>query len=83
MLIAFVQRGERAFLQDYPRLDFSDLTPAWGPDHDVDAESKAIAQSRPSVLARTTQRALQLWGYGIRGLAVRASRRLERWWRLR
>jgi hypothetical protein len=81
--VAFVQRGEQAFLQDYPRLDLSNLTPAWGPDRDVIGDSNAIAKCRPSLLERTQQRVSRWSGYGLRGLAERASRKLERWWRLR
>lgn len=77
--IALVERGERAFLEDYPRLDLSTLTPAWGPDRDVVTDGEAIAQRYPGLFERSVQRARGWWGYGLRGMAARASKRLERW----
>lgn len=77
--IALIKRGERAFLEDYPRLDFSDLIPAWGPDRDVVAEGEAIARRRPGLLRRCVHRARAWWRLGGREMAARAWNRLERW----
>jgi len=81
--VSFVQRGEHEFMRDYPQLDLSGLSPAWGPDRDVDADRKAIASLKPSVVERTAKCASRWWGYGFRGLAGRASQKLERWRRMR
>jgi hypothetical protein len=84
---AVVEIGERAFIADYPDLNFSDLTPAWGPDCDVRAEQLAFAATNrfefPKAAGRAF-RALRRWaGYGIRGIASRVATRVGRWWRLR
>ncbi len=82
-----VEKGELAFVADYPALDFSDLTPAWGPDRDIRAEQLAIETARPSRLeeafAGFMLRLRRWWGYGFRGFATRALARLDLWWRLR
>ncbi len=87
LVYAVVEAGEQAFLADYPDLDFSALTPAWGPDIDIAAEQRAIERTRP---ARPRQafigllQRLQRWrSYGVRGFATRAMARLDLWWRLR
>ena len=81
------EAGERAFVADYPDLDFTKLSPAWGPDRDIRAEQLALAGSIPSGSHNLTSRALhrlRRWkGYGLRGLAGRALARMDRWWRLR
>lgn len=81
------EAGERAFIVDYPDLDFADLSPAWGPDRDIRAEQLALRKSTPSGACNAASRLLQSlrrWsGYGARDLARRAFARLERWWRLR
>ena len=76
--IAFVEQGERAFLEDYPTLDLSCLMPAWGPDRDVVAEGRAIARRRPGLLRRAVRRIGDWRQLGVRELAVRARNRLER-----
>jgi hypothetical protein len=81
------EAGERAFIADYPQLDFADLSPAWGPERDVHAEQRALCESRPrgtnGVAARAMERLSRWKSYGVRGFAARALARLERWWRLR
>ena len=81
--IALIEEGERAFLQDYPALDFSGLTPAWGPDRNVIADGRMIARRRPGLLRRTVRRAQGWWELGLRGTAARARNRLGRWWMVR
>lgn len=81
------EEAERAFIADYPALDFTVLTPAWGPERDIAAEQQAIEAARPShnraAFAGLVQR-LQRWkGYGVRGFASRVLARLDLWWRLR
>jgi hypothetical protein len=81
------EAGERALIADYPALDFADLSPAWGPERDVHAEQRALAESVPRGaldFASRSIRRLHRWkGYGIRGFTARALARLDRWWRLR
>lgn len=81
------QAGELAFIADYPKLDFSDLTPAWGPDIDIEVEQLAIERARPPRWRRSVtdfQQRLQRWkSYGVRGFLFRACSRLDLWWRLR
>jgi hypothetical protein len=40
---AIAEAGERAFLADYPDLHLDDLSPAWGPDLEIDAERRAVS----------------------------------------
>lgn len=80
---ALVERGERAFLNDYPRLDLSELAPAWGPERDVMADGRTIARRRPGLVARSVQRARGWCRLGLPEMAARAASRLERWWLLR
>jgi hypothetical protein len=80
--IAIVQRGEEAFLADYPNLDFSNLTPAWGPDRDIGQERLAVANSFPTFSARWLNRIRRWKSYGPRDLAHRLLVRIDRWRRL-
>lgn len=84
---AVAEAGERAFIADYPALDFSDLAPAGGTDAEVRAEQLALSDAKPVAAADSISRMLQRlhrWrGYGARGLTARALARLDRWWRLR
>jgi hypothetical protein len=86
ILVPVLERGESAFLADYPNLDFSGLVPAWGPECDVVADSLAFARANKrsrTMLSRSIRR-VQTWhSYGLRGCWARASARLDRWWRLR
>jgi hypothetical protein len=82
-----VEKGERAFIADYPNLDFSGLAPAWGPDRDIRAEQLAFARERRFSFGKFVQRGmrtLRRWhSYGLTGILTRASSWLDRWWRLR
>jgi hypothetical protein len=82
-----VEKGERAFLLDYPNLDFSGLVPAWGPDRDIRAEQESIARDMrftPGKFVQRSMRTLRRWhSYGWSGILGRASSWLDRWWRLR
>jgi hypothetical protein len=81
------EAGERAVIEDYPALDFTGLSPAWGPERDILAEQRALCELSPPGAGKLSLRAMQRlrrWrSYGIRGFAARALRRLDRWWRLR
>jgi hypothetical protein len=45
---AIAEAGEKAFIVDYPNLEFGSVTPAWGPDCDVAAEQqRLIADTAP------------------------------------
>ena len=81
--IAVLKQGERAFLADYPRLDFSDTSPAWGPDCDVQAEQLAISQKNDhgllGLILRDLSRVSNWPRYGLRGLLRRGVVRLGRW----
>ena len=85
-MYAGVERGERAFLADYPMLDLSGLAPAWGPDCDIRAEQEAFARQKRFTLGRFAQRTvrtLRRWhSYGVGGVLSRATSWLDRWWRL-
>jgi hypothetical protein len=82
-----VERGERAFVADYPDLDFSGLVPAWGPERDIGAEQLAFAKAKRFSVEKFVQRGirtLRRWhSYGLAGMLARASSWLDRWWRLR
>lgn len=82
-----VERGERAFLADYPRLDLDGRVPAWGPDLDLDAERTVIARARRFSLGafmRRCARVARRWAsYGWGGMAARGRAWLDRRRRLR
>jgi len=59
-----LEKAERAFFADYPNLDLSCLTPAWGPECDIEAERRAVLAARPGGLL------------ALRGLAARLLARL-------
>ena len=81
-----VQDGERAFLEDYPYLDFAGLSPAWGPECDLRQEQLAFAQERRFGLRKFTlrgMRTLRRWrSYGLGGILSRSTSWVDRWWRL-
>ena len=81
------EAGERAFIADYPSLDLADLSPAWGPERDVDSEQRSLAASEamgsPDLASGAIQRLRRWKSYGLRGFSARAMARLDRWWRLR
>jgi hypothetical protein len=66
---AIASSGEDAFLRDYPNLDLSTISPAWGPQHD------APPPAAPPGLA---ERARRQAGYQWRALAARIVVALER-----
>jgi hypothetical protein len=80
--IAMVHTAQEKFLRDYPNLDFSGLTPAWGPDCDLELERVAVANSYPSLASRGLDRMRRWRSYGARGLSGRFLLRLDRWRRL-
>jgi len=81
--IAVVERGEHTFLADYPHLDFSDPSPAWGPDRDVQAEQLVASQMNDAGLWESSTRDLarvRQWPrYGLRKLIRGGIVRLGRW----
>lgn len=66
---SIAETGEQAFLRDYPRLDFRDLSPAWGPG------CPPPPSAEPQGLAR---RARQRAGYRWRALTAQIAVALER-----
>lgn len=79
---AAAEAGERAFLADYPNLDFEGLSPAWLGE--APSAGAVTALRERSSLFNAALRRLRRWqGYGISGLARRCGARVERWWRLR
>lgn len=82
-----VEEGERAFLADYPNLDFSGLLPAWGPDRDIREDQLFVERGNRFGFGKFMQRGvrtLRRWrNYGVVGTLARALSRLDRWWRLR
>jgi hypothetical protein len=75
----YARRGETAFLADYPNLDLSNLSPAWGPGWDVRAEQEAAEIEYPGLVARAAARARRWRQDGWRELAARVRTRVERW----
>jgi hypothetical protein len=67
---AIAADGERAFIADYPNLDFSALVPAWGPD-----TAPPGAGPQPGGALSHARREL---GYSLRTLAARIVVGLER-----
>lgn len=76
--LGMIEQGERAFLEDYPNLDLSDLEPAWGPGRDAVAEGAAIARRRPGRVGRGMHRIRAWWNLSVPELAVRVRTRLQR-----
>lgn len=78
-LEALARRGESAFLADYPALDLSTLTPAWGPGHDVVREQRAAEAEYPGRLDSTAARVRSWRRRGLRHAAGRLLVRADRW----
>jgi hypothetical protein len=57
-----VAAAERAFLADYPNLDLSGLSPAWGPDRNVLEEQLALARENPVGFRRLLARVVEKFG---------------------
>jgi hypothetical protein len=77
-----VRAGESTFLADYPKLDWSCLTPAWGPEFDITAEQRR-AEEANSGTRGLSNRVLEIFRrlrfFGVRGLFARGVSRLDRW----
>lgn len=73
---ALAQAGERAFLADFPHLDLAGLSPAWGPERDVEADRRALSSSaRADALPHPARR----WASRhLRVLAARIAVRRDR-----
>jgi hypothetical protein len=69
-LQAIAEAGEQAFLTDYPNLNLSGLSPAWGPD----ADTSVAPAATPGLVSRARQEI----GYSLRALAARIVVGLER-----
>ncbi len=69
-LQSIAEAGEQAFLADYPNLDLSGLSPAWGPD----CGAAAPGAGTPGLVSRARQEI----GYSLRTLAARVVVGLER-----
>ena len=76
------QAGEAAFMADYPNLDFSDITPAWGPESDLAAERLAADKAYPSSSSLMRQRLARWRSYGARGFARHVRTLLARYYHL-
>lgn len=81
-LIAHAKKGEAAFLADYPNLELSMLTPAWGPDWDIPAEQEAAERAYPGCVARAVARVRRWRNDGLGMLALRAWTKVDRWRRV-
>ena len=78
-MVATAKQSERAFLTDYPNLDLSHLSPAWGKDWDIAAEQLMAEKNYPSPIERLSK-SLQRWrGYGLRGFLSHVTARFDRW----
>ena len=83
-----LQGAELAFLTDYPDLDFSGLTPAWGPNDDIHTEQLAAAREYPTgwrgFVTTDLPRICRGPRGGLRGFPARLLGRglatLDRWW---
>ena len=82
MRASFVESAEQRFLADFPDLDLTGLTPAWGPDLDAEADLAAAPAAGVSSALQLVRRVRRWPSYGLRGLAERVAMRLDRWRRL-
>ena len=78
-LEALARKGESAFLADYPALDFSTLTPAWAPGHDVSQEQRVADAEHPGLLDSTAARVRSWRKRGVRDVAGRLLVHADRW----
>jgi len=84
-LAGTIRQGEEVFLADYPNLDLSNLTPAWGPNYDIHAERREVRRALPPYpgLLEQLKTRLNRWRhYNIRKFVLHAIRWVERWWRM-
>lgn len=81
------ERGERAFLEDYPDLNLSGLTQAWDPDHTAEPPPVVETPAGPRGSVERVRRLIQTirrWSrHGVRWFLHHAWVRLARWWKLR
>ncbi len=86
-LYSGAERGELAFVADYPVLDLSGLAPAWGPDQDIHHAELAFSAQKgfhPRRFVARCVRVLKRWrSYGVAGIWARANAYYDRWRRLR
>lgn len=84
-LAEIVSAGEKAFLNDYPALNFSDLETAWGPGHDAIGRWHASIAALPPVspMQQVFGRLRRWRSYGIWKFLSHGLRWIERRWRLR
>lgn len=77
---SIAEAGERAFLADYPQLALDELTPAWGPLRDVEAEQRAgAARGLASGGIDTAVQQVRRWtSRHLRALAARIAVRRDR-----
>ena len=82
-----VEKGECAFIADFPDLDLTGVVPAWGPDCNIRDELSAFAEAKRFGLGKFVARvirSLARWRrYGLNGMLSRVWSTLDRWWRLR
>ena len=78
-LEALARNGESAFLADYPALDLSRLTPAWGPGYDVAREQRVAEAERPGRLYSVVMRVASWRRRGLRDVAGRLRVHADRW----
>ncbi|HEY5618692.1 MAG TPA: hypothetical protein VIK60_12170 [Vicinamibacterales bacterium] len=81
-LTGHARKSETAFLADYPNLDLSTLTPAWGPEFDIHEEQLAAEKACAGAFARGVARLRRWLRYDPAEAARRAATRLDRWRRL-
>lgn len=75
-LYQVAEAGERAFLADFPQLTLDDLSPAWGPDRDAEAEWQATAAA--GFLDEPPSRARRWASRQLRVLAAQIAVRRDR-----
>lgn len=86
--LMLLQGAELAFRADYPNLDLSGLTPAWGPHYDICTEQLAAAKGNPAgwrgFVTTDWPRMCRGPRSGLRGFPARILARglasLARWW---
>jgi hypothetical protein len=76
-LRAIAQRGEQAFIADYPELDFDGLSEAWGSTRDLATEQRVLA-ARPTTLEHVASPWRRSAASHLRSLFAQAVVGLER-----
>jgi len=84
--LAMTEKGESAFLADYPNLDLSDLRPAWKAGISLGSSVATLQRWRSyglrEFLARVLARVRSWRSYGFRRIKAHVLARLDRWRRL-